>query len=150
MKPINITLTHNIACVHKKPTPLQIVKVDYPARSAAVVKEAYFKQPSTTDYNGVYKGKYIDFEAKETKNKTSFPLQNFHLHQIEHMKQVVAHNGIAFVIIKFTLFDEFYLLDAKHIIAFWNRQNNWWTQIDYKTRNRRAWVFIIMRLSPSN
>ncbi|EJS01564.1 Holliday junction resolvase RecU [Bacillus cereus] len=116
-------LTHNIACVHKKPTPLQIVKVDYPARSAAVVKEAYFKQPSTTDYNGVYKGKYIDFEAKETKNKTSFPLQNFHLHQIEHMKQVVAHNGIAFVIIKFTLFDEFYLLDAKHIIAFWNRQN---------------------------
>ena len=100
-------LTHNIACVHKKPTPLQIVKVDYPARSAAVVKEAYFKQPSTTDYNGVYKGKYIDFEAKETKNKTSFPLQNFHLHQIEHMKQVVAHNGIAFVIIKFTLLMNF-------------------------------------------
>ncbi|AHA10060.1 Recombination protein RecU [Bacillus toyonensis BCT-7112] len=40
------------------------------------------------------------------------------------MKQVIAHNGVAFVIIKFTLFDEFYLLDAKHIIAFWNRQNN--------------------------
>ncbi|MFD0768499.1 Holliday junction resolvase RecU [Bacillus sp. CGMCC 1.60114] len=115
-------LTHNIACVHKKPTPLQIVKVDYPKRSAAVIKEAYFKQPSTTDYNGVYKGKYIDFEAKETKNKTSFPLQNFHLHQIQHMKQVLAHNGIAFVIIKFTLYDEFYLLEAKHVITFWNRQ----------------------------
>ncbi|PHA03573.1 Holliday junction resolvase RecU [Bacillus pseudomycoides] len=115
-------LTHNIACVHKKPTPLQIVKVDYPKRSAAVIKEAYFKQPSTTDYNGVYKGKHIDFEAKETKNKTSFPLQNFHLHQIKHMKQVLAHGGIAFVIIKFTLYDEFYLLEAKQIITFWNRQ----------------------------
>jgi recombination protein U len=115
-------LTHDIACVHKKPTPLQIVKVDYPKRSAAVIKEAYFKQPSTTDYNGVYKGKYIDFEAKETKNKTSFPLQNFHLHQIKHMKQVLAHGGIAFVIIKFTLYDEFYLLEAKQIITFWNRQ----------------------------
>ncbi|MBO9128207.1 Holliday junction resolvase RecU [Bacillus sp. 165] len=115
-------LANNLACIHKKPTPLQIVKVDYPSRSAAVIKEAYFKQPSTTDYNGVYKGKYIDFEAKETKNKTSFPLQNFHPHQIEHMNQVLEHNGIAFVIIKFTLYDEIYLLEAQHVIEFWNRQ----------------------------
>ncbi|WP_369900331.1 Holliday junction resolvase RecU [Bacillus manliponensis] len=115
-------LAQGIACMHKKPTPLQIVKVDYPARSAAVVKEAYFQQPSTTDYNGVYKGKYVDFEAKETKNKTSLPLQNFHLHQIEHMKHVLLHKGIAFVIIKFTLHDEFYLLEAKHVISFWERK----------------------------
>lgn len=112
------------ACIHKKPTPLQIVKVDYPQRSAAVVREAYFKQPSTTDYNGVYKGKYIDFEAKETKNKTSFPLQNLHLHQIEHMKQVIQHGGIAFVIIKFTFHNEIYFLDAKHMIQYWERQMN--------------------------
>ena len=81
-------LAHGIAVIHKKPTPIQIVDVHYPKRSAAVIKEAYFKQASTTDYNGVYKGKYIDFEAKETKNCTSFPLKNFHDHQIEHMKHV--------------------------------------------------------------
>ncbi len=115
-------LAHDIACIHKKPTPLQIVKVDYPSRSAAVIREAYFKQPSTTDYNGVYKGKYIDFEAKETRNKTSFPLQNFHPHQIEHMKRVLNQQGISFVIIKFTLYDELYLLEAQHVIEFWNRQ----------------------------
>ena len=78
-----------IAVIHKKPTPVQIVQVDYPRRSAAVIKEAYFKQASTTDYNGVYKGKYIDFEAKETQNPTSFPLKNFHQHQIQHMEEVI-------------------------------------------------------------
>lgn len=33
------------AVIYKKPTPIQLVKVDYPKRSAAVVKEAYFKRP---------------------------------------------------------------------------------------------------------
>ena len=40
------------AVIHKKPTPVTIVKVDYPMRSAAKITEAYFKLPSTTDYNG--------------------------------------------------------------------------------------------------
>src|SRR5699024_9153321 len=70
--------------INKKPTPVQIVKVNYPKRSAAIITERYFKQASTTDYNGIYRNKYIDFEAKETKNKTSFPLANIHDHQIEH------------------------------------------------------------------
>jgi recombination protein U len=111
-----------IAVIHKKPTPIQIVHVDYPKRSAAVIKEAYFKQASTTDYNGVYRGKYIDFEAKETKNKTSFPLKNFHEHQIHHMEQVMQHGGICFVILRFTTLNEVYLLDAHHLIAYWQKQ----------------------------
>ncbi|MBM7703319.1 Holliday junction resolvase RecU [Metabacillus iocasae] len=112
-------LVKGIAVVHKKPTPVQIVKVDYPKRSAAVIKEAYFKQASTTDYNGVYKGKYLDFEAKETKNKTSFPLQNFHEHQIQHMEQILKQNGICFVILMFTTSQEIYLLDASHLLPLW-------------------------------
>lgn len=106
---------HNIALIYKKPIPLQIVKVDYPSRSHAVVREAYFQAPSTTDYNGIYRAKYIDFEAKETSNKTSFPLRNIHDHQIEHLKKVVDFGGIGFVLIKFTTLDKIFMLDG-HIL----------------------------------
>ena len=54
-------LSRGLAVIHKKPTPVQIVKVDYPKRSRAKIVEAYFRQASTTDYSGVYKGYYIDF-----------------------------------------------------------------------------------------
>ncbi|MFZ3588698.1 Holliday junction resolvase RecU [Bacillus sp. DJP31] len=117
-------LERQIAVIHKKPTPVQIVKVDYPSRSAAVIREAYFKQASTTDYNGIYKGRYIDFEAKETKNNTSFPLQNFHQHQIDHMQQVLTQDGICFVILCFTALEEIYYLDASHLLGFWHRHLN--------------------------
>ncbi|MFB4211399.1 Holliday junction resolvase RecU [Shouchella sp. JSM 1781072] len=110
------------AVIHKKPTPIQIVNVDYPKRSAAVIKEAYFKQASTTDYNGVYKGHYIDFEAKETKNKTSFPLQNIHQHQVDHMRNVVKQNGICFLLIRFQDTKEVFLLDATVLISFYDHQ----------------------------
>ncbi len=108
-------LTFNKAVIYKKPTPVQIVKVDYPRRESAKIVEAYYKVPSTTDYNGIYRGKYIDFEAKETKAKT-FPFQNFHKHQIEHLEKVLQHGGIAFVILAFTMLNEVYLIDASYIV----------------------------------
>lgn len=114
-------LDQGIAVIHKKPTPIQIVNVDYPKRSAAVIKEAYFKQASTTDYNGVYRGRYIDFEAKETKLQTSFPLKNFHEHQIEHMRKVLHQNGICFVLLRFSLTEEVYFLDAQPLLSYWKR-----------------------------
>ena len=51
----NYYLATGQAVIHKKPTPIQIVNVSYPARSAAKITEAYFRQASTTDYNGIYK-----------------------------------------------------------------------------------------------
>ena len=114
-------LSNNIAIIHKKPIPIQIVKVDYPSRSAAVIKEAYYKVPSTTDYNGIYKGKYIDFEAKETNNKTSFPLSNIHEHQIMHLLEINRHNGISFVLIYFKVLDEVYLLESTALKKYYER-----------------------------
>ncbi|QNM11681.1 Holliday junction resolvase RecU [Absiella sp. AM54-8XD] len=108
------------ALIHKKPTPIQVVKVEYPARSAARICEAYYKTPSTTDYNGIYRGKPIDFEAKETKSKTSFPFKSIHKHQIEHLRKVLYHKGIGFFIIRFTSYGQTFLIDAGIIIRMWD------------------------------
>lgn len=113
----------NRALIYKKPTPIQVVKVDYPNRNHAKICEAYYKVPSTTDYNGIYRGRYIDFEAKETRSKTSFSLKNIHVHQIEHLKKVKEHGGIAFVIIRFSTMNKTYLLDAKYMIEAYETQH---------------------------
>lgn len=114
-------LSRGIAVIHKKPVPIQVVNVNYPSRSAAVITEAYFRTPSTTDFNGVWNGKYIDFEAKETKSSTSFPLQNIHTHQVDHMKNVRKQGGIVFFIIKFTLLDRYFIVPYDHFENFWDR-----------------------------
>ena len=127
----NFYLLHDIAVIHKKPTPITINKVDYKSRNDAVIKEARFKIPSTTDYNGIYKGKYIDFEAKETKSKTSFPLSNIHKHQLEHLKSIIKHGGIAFLIVRFTTQNRTYYLDAKELMAFLNNNDRKSIPIEY-------------------
>lgn len=114
-------LSQGIAVIHKKPVPVQIVNVNYPTRSAAVITEAYFRTPSTTDFNGVWEGKYIDFEAKETQSKTSFPLQNIHEHQIEHMKHVTNQRGIAFVIVRFSSLSRYFVVPYDVIENKWTR-----------------------------
>jgi len=98
------------AVVYKKPTPIQVVNVSYPARTKAKITEAYYKTPSTTDFNGIYKGFYIDFDCKETQSKTSIPLSNIHPHQIEHLRRITAAGGIGFLIVYFTYYDEHYYL----------------------------------------
>lgn len=102
--------------ITKRPTPINVVKVDY--SKGAIITNAYFEKQSTTDYNGVYKGRYIDFEAKSTKQKVSFPLANIPSQQIEHLIQVIAHGGIAFFLIRFESLGKVFLLDAQYVIDF--------------------------------
>ena len=106
------------AFIYKKPTPIKVVKVNYNNRINTKIIEAYYEIPSTTDYNGIYNGKYIDFEAKETKSKTSFSLNNIHEHQIKHLISVKAHGGISFLIIRFTLLNKTFLFETKYLEFF--------------------------------
>lgn len=116
-------LINNRAVIHKKPTPIQVVKVDYPLRSKAKIVEAYYRNKSTTDYNGIYRQKYIDFEAKETYN-LSFDFKHISIHQINHLKKISEHGGIAFVIIYFKKHDEIYIMDIKNFDFLFKEANN--------------------------
>lgn len=108
----------DIAYIYKKPTPIKVTKVNFKENRTATIKEAFYMEPSTTDYNGIYKGYYIDFEAKETKNKTSFPLVNIHKHQIKHLKNITNHGGIGFIIVRFYTLNKTYLLKAEDLFSF--------------------------------
>ena len=131
---INITneyyLNENKAVIYKKPTPITINKVDYHSKVDAVIKEAHFRVPSTTDYNGIYKGKYIDFEAKETK-LNYFPLANIHTHQIEHLKRINEHGGIGFILVNFVKADKIYLLFIDKFLEFTQSETRKSIPIEY-------------------
>lgn len=107
----------NKALINKKPTPIGISEAIY-TNKGRVIKNGFFKAPSTLDYNGIYKGKYIEFEAKESQNKTSFPLANFHEHQLIYLKRVLEHGGICFVIIKMN--NQIFLLKGEDLVSFLN------------------------------
>ena len=109
-----------IALITKRPTPINVVKVDY--SKGATITQAYFETQSTTDYNGVYQGHYIDFEAKSTQSKTSFPLSNIPAQQILHLERVIAAGGWAFFVINFAKLNEVYFLPASFVISFYKER----------------------------
>ena len=104
--------------IYKKPTPIKVLNVSYPSNKSHLIDKAVYSSISTLDYNGIYKGKYIEYDAKECHSKTSFPLSNIKLHQIDHIKKIIKHGGIVFLIIMMN--NEFFLLKGEDIIEFIN------------------------------
>jgi len=103
---------NEIAIIYKKPTPIQVVKYDYEHNR---ITDAYYKSPSTLDYNGIYKSYYIEFDAKNT-NKSNLPLSNIADHQIRHIRKILKQDAIAFLIIMINT--ECYLLPGESLLAF--------------------------------
>lgn len=112
-------LDNDIAVIYKKPTPVEIKKVSYKGKTEYI--EGVLREKSTLDYTGVYKGYYLDFDAKSSKSKTSFPLANIHKHQLLHIDRVLKHKGISFLIIEMN--DRFFILDGNVLMNFVNNND---------------------------
>lgn len=107
-------LRRGMAVVHKRATPIHIKKV----HGSKV--EGFFDKASTVDYDGVYSGRSLQFEAKSTREVNKFPLDNFHEHQIEHMRSCLNQGAIVFVIVEFAKYDERLCVPARLILHAWD------------------------------
>ena len=124
-------LDNDIAVIYKKPTPVEIKKVSYKGKTEYI--EGVLREKSTLDYTGVYKGYYLDFDAKSSKSKTSFPLANIHKHQLLHIDRVLKHKGISFLIIEMN--DIFFILDGNVLIKFVNNNDRKSIPFDFIKNN---------------
>jgi recombination protein U len=90
-----------------------------------ITKHGAIPQKSTVDFVGILKGgKFIAYDAKETKSKTSFPLKNIHQHQYEYLKYANKLGGVAFFLIHFTTLYESkaFIVPMDLIIRYWERE----------------------------
>ena len=133
---INLTneyyLDKKIAMIYKKPVPIKVLKIN---STKTRILDAFYEKKSTLDYSGIYKEKYIEFDAKETNSKTSFPLSNIHIHQIEHIKNVIYFKGIAFLIIRFNYHNKTFLLPGEKLINYLNNTDRKSIPYNYFTDN---------------
>ncbi|MGY6171987.1 Holliday junction resolvase RecU [Candidatus Mycoplasma pogonae] len=107
---------NNLAVFHKKNIDIvfQSVKKDNKDTKIKKLENAFLSKKSTVDYYGIYKGKFIAFEAKSVEGN-NLPLANIASHQLQYLRKIKMHLGYAFLIIYFKTHDKFYLLDINAI-----------------------------------
>lgn len=114
---INVTndfyKNHRLGRVDKISVPIKVMDID----STGMITKAFFEKKSTVDYIGIIQGVGVAFDAKET-NLKSLPLQNIHEHQLEFMKDITEQKGLAFMLVHFKCFDEYYLLPYEVIYEY--------------------------------
>ena len=106
-----------LGLVQKVPTPIKPIRIDSEKRTITL---AYFEQKSTVDYMGVRQGIAICFDAKET-TKNFLPLSNIHEHQVSFMRDFKEQGGVAFLVVYFKKYDEYYFLPIE-VLEKWYEQ----------------------------
>ncbi|QQE80910.1 Holliday junction resolvase RecU [Alicyclobacillus sp. SO9] len=107
------------AVVNKRPTPVKIVKT-----KGTRILSAYLESPSTVDYEGTYQGHSLQFEAKSTKQLNRFPMDNVHLHQINHLRARRLSGAITFAVIEFAKRNTVFYVPGELIERAWDAAEN--------------------------
>jgi len=106
-----------VSDIRKVPTPVQITK------SKGRIIEGRKETAEWVDYAGVYKGRAIAFDAKET-SATSFPLQNLSEHQYKLLNSWHKKDAIVFLLVSMRKHDKIYLLPFEVLQTAWEGAQN--------------------------
>lgn len=91
----------------------------------------FYDKKAGLDFYGVYDGKYITFDTKETEEKTRFPLKNIKHHQYDTMIRTIKQNGISFFLVRFNYYGDTYYLSAEQTRYWWEQQRDGRKSIPY-------------------
>lgn len=104
-----------IARIDKIPTNWNVF---YDKRTKRV-RNAFPEKKGTVDYIGVCKGVAVAFDAKNTKNKTSFPLGNIQEHQFQYLSDFEEFGGVGFILVSFEKHDRYFVLNFDDLSKWW-------------------------------
>ena len=102
-----------IAHIEKVPTPWKVVR-----RGNRIIS-AFPEKKGTVDFIGVSHGRMIAFDAKSTRERTRFPLDNIEDHQMAFLKSWKDQGAIAFFLVEFVKHQEVYFLPYREAEKWW-------------------------------
>ncbi|RHW33855.1 Holliday junction resolvase RecU [Oceanobacillus profundus] len=92
------------ALINKRPTPVKVLK-----SKGTRVLSGFFEEKSTVDYDGVYQGRSIVFEAKST-NEKRLPFSIIQDHQVRYLDHAEKQGAVSFLIVEMSAVREVYLI----------------------------------------
>ncbi|MCC2347188.1 Holliday junction resolvase RecU [Bacillus anthracis] len=102
-----------VALINKRPTPVKVLK-----STGGRVLNGFYEAKSTVDYDGVYKGRAVAFEAKSTQSLTRFDLSNIAQHQLDYLEKAEKMGAVCFFLIEFSKDQTVFLVPAAVIQSY--------------------------------
>lgn len=103
------------AIINKRPTPMKIISKTKMGQNICV-----FDKKSTVDYDGIYAGRSIQFEAKTTQEKR-FDLSMITESQIEFLQKAEQHGAVAFLLVEIRPLRNVYLVPNQMLQGYVKR-----------------------------
>ncbi|SCN40883.1 Holliday junction resolvase RecU [Bacillus cereus] len=102
-----------VALINKRATPVKVLK-----STGGRVLNGFYEAKSTVDYDGVYKGRAVAFEAKSTQSLTRFDLSNIAQHQLDYLEKAEKMGAVCFFLIEFSKDQTVFLVPASVIQSY--------------------------------